>query len=175
MKIDHRQFEWHVMRHIDAAYNLARWILQNEPDAQDVVQESTLKAYKAFPRFQGADGKSWFLKIVRNGCFRHLERRRTLRTEELNEDTIGAEMVSDASDPEAVLLRTVSDKAVRTAIEGLPPDYREVIVMRELEGFAYSDIAIIAGIPVGTVMSRLSRGRALLARAFREAYPEVEP
>ena len=167
MRDDRRLFEWYVMRHLDAAYNLARWYLHNEHDAEDVVQDSMIKAYQAFSSFQGVDGKPWLFRIVRNGCFRHLERQGRHRAASLEDETLIVETVGDITDPEAQLIRSVSNEQVRNAVNDLPPIYREIIVLREFEELSYSEIAEIVSIPVGTVMSRLARARAHLAKSLR--------
>ena len=157
------------MRHLAAGFNVARWILKNDQDAEDVVQDSVVKAYQAFPRFKGADAKPWFLKIVRNGCFRILERSKNRAIEEHPDDLNALWCVADPNDPEAQLLKKADGDTVRCAIEALPDAFREVIVLREFEQLSYAEISDIVGCPAGTVMSRLSRARALLAISLRTA------
>jgi len=175
MKDQRRQFEWVIMRHLEAAYNVARWYLRNEHDAEDIVQDSMLKAYQAFPKFRGVDGKPWLLKIVRNGCIRHLERQGRFKTDVLEEEGMSMESVGVQDDPEAQFLRALSNERVRLAIESLPSVYREVIVLREFEELSYAQISEIVGIPCGTVMSRLSRARVQLASALRAEQCEETP
>jgi len=172
MTEERRQFEWQVMRHVDAAYNVARWYLRNDQDAEDAVQDSVLNAYKSFPKFKGADGKPWLLKIVRNRCLRHLDRQRKFPTVELD-DNSGPTELFDPNDPESTLLRTIDAERVRAGIESLSDAYREVIVLREFEELSYSEIAEIIDIPIGTVMSRLARARAALASKLREEHMET--
>ena len=160
-KVARAQFEWHVMRHLNSGFNLACWILRNEHDAEDVVQDSVLKAWKSFEQFQGDDGKPWFLKIVRNGCYRHLEKRKNAPIQ-LDEDVA----VGDLPD-ESVLL-ALDIEQVQQAIHGLPEFCREVLILREMEQMSYSAISELVGVPIGTVMSRLSRARAILAKTLAE-------
>ncbi|MDR3692009.1 MAG: sigma-70 family RNA polymerase sigma factor [Fimbriimonas sp.] len=175
MRDERRLFEWVVMRHLDAAYNLARWYMRNEHDAEDVVQDSMIKAYQAFPRFEGIDGKPWLLKIVRNGCVRQLERQGRYPVETFDDEgTTGASM-GGHTDPEALFFQNLTNERVRHAIEAMPGVYREVVVLREFEDLSYSEIAAIINIPAGTVMSRLSRARAYLAKHLHEDVMEEKP
>ncbi|HWD39657.1 MAG TPA: sigma-70 family RNA polymerase sigma factor [Fimbriimonas sp.] len=165
MKNDRDQFEWHVLRHLDAAYDVAWWYLQNRQDAEDAVHESVLKAYEAFASFRGPDGRPWFFQIVRNRCLRFLEKRKAAPMSSLGDfefEPVGAE-----DDPEAALLRSVQSEQVKAAISELPPPFREVLILKEFQEQSYAQIAEIVGAPVGTVMSRLSRARALLAKRLR--------
>jgi RNA polymerase sigma-70 factor (ECF subfamily) len=155
------RFEQAILPHFDAAYNLARWLTREGHDAEDVVQEAYLRAYKFFDRFHGGDGRGWLLAIVRNTCYTWLKhnRPRELATP-LDEDKYAEPYV--AASPENMLVRRENVQMLRQALEKLPPEFREVIVLRELEGLSYKDIAGIAGVPLGTVMSRLARGRKRL-------------
>ncbi len=155
------QFERIVVPHVDAAYNLARWLIQNEHDAQDVVQEAYLRAYRFFDAFRGGDGRAWLLAIVRNTAYTWLERNRgrevtTVFEEEVHSTDLGG------ADPEALALRSSDARQVRQALEEVPAEFREALVLREMEGLSYKEIAEIAKVPVGTVMSRLARGRKRL-------------
>jgi RNA polymerase sigma factor (sigma-70 family) len=153
------RFEQTVMPHLDAAYNLARWLTRNEADAADVVQESFMRAFKAFNGFRGGDGRAWLLTIVRHTCYTWLRRERAHElTTEFNEETHSVE----SDNPETLLLARADVQSVRQALEALPVEFREVIILRELEGLAYKEIARIADVPVGTVMSRLARARKRL-------------
>lgn len=165
MRSEREQFEWHVLRHADAAYGLARWLVGNDGDAEDVAQEAIMKAYQAFSKFRGTDGKAWLLTIVRNQSFRHLERRRARAVEPLEEDLL---VPIFEETPEAALIRALDAERVRKAVEELPEAYREVIVLREFEDMSYAEIAGVIGSPPGTVMSRLSRARAMLAKSLAE-------
>jgi RNA polymerase sigma-70 factor (ECF subfamily) len=171
------QFERAILPHLDAAYNLARWLTRNDHDAEDVVQEACLRAHQFFGGFRGTDGRAWLLTVVRNTCYTWLERNRP-RTPVIAFD----EHKHSAADPGAslptVALRGEDRQLLHQAIERLSPEYREVIVLRELEGFSYKDIAGIAGIPMGTVMSRLARAReqlqqALVGHASEEPHHEL--
>jgi RNA polymerase sigma-70 factor (ECF subfamily) len=167
------RFEQAVLPHLDAAYNLARWLTRNDHDAQDVVQESYLRALKFFGGFRGGNGRAWLLTIVRHTCYAWLQQNR--RYEPLSDfDEELQDLESGALDPEALLLRTAGNQALRQALEELPVEFREVVILRELEGLSYKEIADISDLPLGTVMSRLARARqrlqqALTAGTHREA------
>src|SRR5436309_2337865 len=158
-------FEEALLPHLDAAYNLARWLTRNDHDAQDLVQESYLRALKSFDGFHGSDGRPWLLTIVRNTCYTWLKRNRSPELAEFDEAIYLRE--TDAPDPETSLIRSAETRVVREALERLPVKFREVMVMRELEGLSYKEIAAAAEIPVGTVMSRLARARKRLQAALR--------
>ena len=154
-------FEEAVMPHLDAAYNLARWLTRNEADAQDMVQEAYLRALRFFGGFHGTDARAWFLTIVRNTCYTWLKRN---RSQELSGDFEEAVLTkeSDEPDPEVSHVLKVRSHLINEAIEKLPIEFREVVILRELEELSYKEIAAITGIPIGTVMSRLSRARKRL-------------
>ncbi|HSN19716.1 MAG TPA: sigma-70 family RNA polymerase sigma factor [Usitatibacter sp.] len=165
------RFEAQVLPHLDAAYNLARWITRNEHDAEDVVQEAYLRAMRYFDGMKG-EARPWILAIVRNTCYTWLEKNRPADLVGLDDapfaadtQSLGAATPLDAN-PEVILLQSANRKLVNQALEELPVGYREVVVMREIEDLSYKEIAAIAGIPVGTVMSRLARGREMLKRAI---------
>jgi len=152
-------FEQTMLPHLDAAYNLARWLLQHEQDAEDCVQETYLNAFSAFGRFRGGDGRAWLLAIVRNACYSRLRQRRRAEPllafdEELHQPAAG-----DGSET-AFWQREDVRELLDRALARLPEDFREVLVLHELEGLAYKEIAAVAAIPLGTVMSRLARARA---------------
>lgn len=152
------KFEQAVMPHLDAAYNLARWLMRNEQDAQDVAQEAYLRAFRFFPGFHGGDARAWLMKIVRNTCYTWLHANRPLQeAAEFDENLFRPD--SCAPNPEEAVLQNASNTQVRRALEKLPPKYREVLILRELEGMSYKEIADITGVPLGTVMSSLSRAR----------------
>lgn len=163
----HARFEQCIMPHMDAAYNLARWLAGNDPDAQDVVQEAYLRAFKFFAGFRGGDGRSWLLRIVRNSFYDWLRQhqRRELETP-FDDEVHDAAAVSPG--PDAALLEKADKNLLSQAIEALPVGYREVLVMRELEGLAYKEIADVAELPIGTVMSRLARAREHLRQGLLE-------
>jgi RNA polymerase sigma-70 factor, ECF subfamily len=154
-------FDQAVLPHLDVAYNLARWLMRNEQDAQDVAQEAYLRAFRFFPGFRGGDARAWLLKIVRNTCYTWLHVNRPMRdAAEFDEKLFAPD--SPVPNPEQAVLQNDSDALVRKALESLPPNFREVIVLRELEGMSYREIADITGMPAGTVMSSLSRARGRL-------------
>lgn len=150
------RFERAVLAHEDAAYNLARWLTGSAQDAEDVAQEAVLRAFQSFEAFRGTDGRAWLLAIVRNTAYTWLRRNRprdlAAHDEELHAESCGA------LNPETILMLAVDDRRLRQALEDLPVEFREVMVLREMEGLSYKEIAEIAAVPVGTVMSRLARG-----------------
>jgi len=155
-----RTFELTMWPHMRAAYNLARWLVRNDHDAEDIVQESFLKAYRAQESFRGSEAKTWMLSIVRNTAIDFLRRYKSSPTTTLSEP--GYEPKDESPDPEHVLLQQTRRDQVRQAISHLEPEFREPIVLREIEGMSYKEIAAVLEIPMGTVMSRLSRARNLL-------------
>jgi RNA polymerase sigma factor (sigma-70 family) len=162
------RFEALVLPHLGAGYNLARWILKDEVAAEDVVQEASLRAFRFFDGMHGGSARAWFLAVVRNACLDRLqERRRHAADESYDEEAHGApdEPLSSALEPpEAAAARADEARWLFGCILALPFEYREVLVLRELEELSYKEISTIVGIPIGTVMSRLSRGRDLLQR-----------
>jgi len=155
------EFEAAVLPHLDAAYNLARWLLRSEHEAEDVVQEAYVRALRFFGGFRGGDSRGWLLTIVRNVSYTWLRKRRPDQLNlSLDEELHGRE--DGARDPEGEVLRKADVRSVKQALETLPLELREVIVLRELEGLSYAEIASVAEIPLGTVMSRLSRARSRL-------------
>lgn len=167
------RFEAIVLPHLDAAYTLARYLTRNEHDAQDVVQDSYLRALKYFDGFrgsEGSDGRAWLLAIVRNTAFTSRRRyRRETNAAEFDEK-LHSEAVADVH-PEAALLGSSARESLHQALDQLPAEFREVIVLRELQGLSYKEIGEVTGVPVGTVMSRLSRARSRLQQAL---YAEQE-
>jgi RNA polymerase sigma-70 factor (ECF subfamily) len=161
---DRARFEQALLPHLGAAYNLARWLTRDDHGAEDVVQESYLRALKSFGGFHGADGRAWLLAIVRNTCYTWLQQRNRGPAVSFDEARHGA----DARDPESSLLRKEDQQSVWHAMDELPVELREVVVLRELEGLSYKEIAAIAEIPLGTVMSRLARGRERLHQRLSE-------
>jgi len=166
------RFEREVLPHLDAAYNLARWLLRNDQDAEDVTQDSMLRAYRFFDGFRGANAKAWLLTIVRNASYSWLARKR------LNISVVGADVSPRHDDPdpidaaateetpESLLAVKVELAALQDGLDQLPVEYREVLVLRELEELSYKEISAAIDVPLGTVMSRLSRARSLLAQAL---------
>ena len=159
------RFEEVLLPHMDAAYNLARWLTRNEHDAEDLVQESYLRAFKFFESFHGGNARGWLLTIVRNTCYTWLrENRAEELTTSFNEEIHSTEAAP--FDPQKLLLLRESTQLLSQALEELPLEFREVLVLRELEGLSYKEIAIITGIPPGTVMSRLARARTRLKQCL---------
>jgi RNA polymerase sigma-70 factor (ECF subfamily) len=166
-------FEEAVMPHLDAAYNLARWLMRNEDDAQDMVQEAYLRALRFFGGFHGTDARAWLLTIVRNTCYKWLKRNWSMELSG-DFDEVVLTIESDEPDPEASHMLKVRAELVNEAIEKLPIEFREVVILRELEELSYKEIAEITAIPIGTVMSRLSRARKRLLVGLR-GIVRVEP
>jgi RNA polymerase sigma-70 factor (ECF subfamily) len=163
------RFEQIVLPHLDAAFNLARWILRSRPDAEDVAQEALLRSYRFFGGFHGGDARAWLLQIVRNTCYTWLGKNRPveLMTEfdetQHSMDMRPMETRSRAGgSPEAQAIASEDRERLSQALEQLPPRFREVLVLRELEGCSYKEIAAITSTPIGTVMSALSRARRQL-------------
>src|SRR6185369_4559085 len=151
-------FEEAVMPHLNAAYNLARWLTRNEHDAEDMVQEAYLRAFRFFAGFHGTDVRPWLLSIVRNCCYSWLQQNRTQElSTEFDEEKHSTD--ADSSDPAALALQNADHEMLKGALDQLPVEFREVVVLRDLEGLSYKEIADIANIPTGTVMSRLARAR----------------
>jgi RNA polymerase sigma factor (sigma-70 family) len=154
-------FEQVVLPHLDAAYNLARWLVRNTQDAEDVVQEACLRAVRFFSGYDGGDGRAWLLRIVRNTAYSFLEKKRPRDlSDEFDESVHGTE--TDRPDAETALMKSAESSMLREALEQLPVKFREALVLRELEGLSYAEIAEVMGVPIGTVMSGLARGRAQL-------------
>lgn len=155
------RFEELLMPHMGAAFNLARWLVRNAHDAEDIVQESYLRAFRFFDGFHGGDARAWLLKIVRNTSYSFLEKNHPAELgEEFDEQVHVAE--HDPAGAETALLQDADARMLRDALENLPVSFREVLILRELEGFSYKEIAELLDAPIGTVMSSLSRGRAKL-------------
>lgn len=153
------------MPHLDAAYNLAHWLIRNDPDAEDVVQEAFLRAFKFLDGFHGGNSRAWLLSIVRNVSYDWLRaNRKNEESVEFDEELHGAEEI--VSESAAAETRRTQQQVVRQAIEELPVGFREVTILRELDGVPYKEIAEIVQVPVGTVMSRLARARNQLQRCL---------
>ena len=165
-----RRFEDQISPHLKSAYNLAKWLTRSHEDAEDIVQEAFLRAFSAFESFRGEDAKPWLLTIVRNTSMTWLKRNRnagaTIGFEEALEDPI-----ERSPDPEEGLLISCDREQVRQALEQLPLEFRETVVLREMEGLSYREISATIGVPLGTVMSRLSRGRDWLRRILSTRRP----
>ena len=162
---DQVRFEMLVLPHLDAAFNLARWLLRSGADAEDAAQEAMLRAYRFFHGFHGGDVRAWLLQIVRTTCYTWLEKNRRVKDmTQFDEELHGP----PGPTPEALAIAGDDRERLNQALESLPPRYREVIVLRELEGCSYKEIASITSIPIGTVMSTLSRARRQLQQALAE-------
>jgi len=155
------RFEEIALPHLHAAYNLARWLVRNDHDAEDIVQEAYLRAFKFFGGYRGGESRTWLLTIVRNTCYTWLQRNRARELTDSIDETAD-EVGLDFSNPELQLVQDVDAQMVHAALAELPLEFREVMVMRELEELSYKEIATIADLPIGTVMSRLARGRKRL-------------
>ena len=153
-------FEQVFLPHLDAAYNLARWLLRNDQDAEDAVQEAYMRAYKAFARFRGGDGKAWFMTILRNVCYTMIKKLRSHETPEPFDEEIHQPLAE--SEMQEAFRQKANAESLHRALEKLPDEFREVIVLHDLEGLAYKEIAAVVGVPIGTVMSRLARARGRL-------------
>lgn len=160
---DQQRFERLVMQHQDAAFNFARWMLRSREDAEDVTQEAMLRAYRFFGGYHGGDARAWLLQIVRNSCYTWLEKNRSA---DLMTEFDETAHFSATATPEASAIATSERERLGKALESLPPRSREVLILRELEGCSYKEIATITSIPIGTVMSTLARARERLQRTL---------
>jgi RNA polymerase sigma factor (sigma-70 family) len=166
-------FEENISPHLKSAYNLAKWMTHSHEDAEDVVQEAFLRAFAAFETFRGEQGKAWLLAIVRNTALTLLKRKYNstdmAHIEETSEDPI-----EPSPDPEESVIISRDREHVRHALQQLPSDFREAVILREMEGLSYKEIASTIGVPIGTVMSRLSRGRDWLTRILSNPVSSVK-
>jgi RNA polymerase sigma-70 factor (ECF subfamily) len=167
-------FEQVMLPHLDAAYNLARWLLRDPHDAQDAVQEACLRAYRAMDRFRGGDGRPWLLTIVRNVCYSHLQKNRREPEPSPFDDGIHGGTY-DPAEANAIVWREAKSELLKQGLERLPAEFREAIVLHELEGLSYREIAAIVEIPIGTVMSRLGRARRKLQTELLALAAEETP
>jgi RNA polymerase sigma-70 factor (ECF subfamily) len=157
------QFERLVMPHLDAAYNLARGLAGNNPDAEDIAQEACVRAFRFVGGCRNSDGRAWLLTIVRNTAYSWLKKNRSQPVVSIDDDELCE--IEDQSSADRSFHRADTD-ALRAALETLPSEFREALVLRELEGFSYKEIAEVAEVPIGTVMSRLARARRQLQNAL---------
>lgn len=169
---DSDRFQADVLIHLDAAHNLARWLLRNPIEAEDVVQEAVLRAFSYFPSFRGVNARAWLLQIVRNAAYATMKKTQGIYMVKLREDSDdggdgnqGVELVEPSGDPESLLIRNEAQRHVDVLLSQLPVELRECIILRELEELSYREIAQITETPIGTVMSRLWRARRLLSEA----------
>jgi len=172
MRVTTTSYEEALLPHLDAAYNLARWLTRDERDAEDVVQEAYLRALRHFSAFKGGDARPWLLAIVRNTYYTWIQRNRLPETLTPLDEEQDAQ-VSDALDPEMLLLKETEKQLLRAALRKLPTEFLEVIVLREFEELSYKQIADLVQIPLGTVMSRLARARRRLAQVISNCHGEV--
>jgi RNA polymerase sigma factor (sigma-70 family) len=164
------RFQATILVHLDAANNLAHWLLRNPAEAEDVVQEAVLRAFSYFSSFRGTNARAWLLQIVRNAAYATMKKSQGIHMVPLRDETNdtedidqGVDLIDPADDPETTLLRNEAHRQVDLLLGRLPVDLRECLVLRELEELSYKEIAEITAVPVGTVMSRLWRGRRLLS------------
>jgi RNA polymerase sigma-70 factor (ECF subfamily) len=157
------RFEELIMPHLDAAYNLARWLTRNEHDAEDVAQEAFMRAFKFFEGFHGTNSRSWLLSIVRHAGYDWLQKNRKKELATVFDEELHS---TEAAEQEQPSLAGADQEIVRKCLEELPVEFREAAILRELEGLSYKEIAEITGVPIGTVMSRLARGRKQLQTAL---------
>jgi len=156
-----RTFDTLIGPHLDAAFNYARWLTRNDADAEDVVQDAAVRAFRFLASLRADNPRAWFFTIVRNTWYARLAQQAG-RPHAMEYEEVADPRADEQPDPEALLLQRQTVDRVRQAVDALPSDFREVIVLRELEGLSYKDIAVVAGIPIGTVMSRLARARERL-------------
>jgi RNA polymerase sigma factor (sigma-70 family) len=156
------EFEELVLPHLDAAFNLARWLTRNDTDAQDVVQEAYLRALRYFSSFHGEDARTWLLRIVRNTGYTWLRQHRNGDLSSVFNEEVHSSVAQDQKTPETLMLGKADRALLLQALEQLPVEWRETLVLRELEGLPYREIAAVTDSPIGTVMSRLARARARL-------------
>jgi RNA polymerase sigma-70 factor, ECF subfamily len=163
-----RRFELLCLPHLDASFNLARWLTHNDHDAQDIVQEAFMRALRYVGSFRGDSARAWLLQIVRHTCYTWLKENRPTELMSLKDaDETWHDIAAPAADePHAIAMRNADRRQINLAIAALPIAFREVLVLRELEELSYNDIARIADIPMGTVMSRLARARGMLRQAL---------
>ena len=168
-----RHFELLALPHLDAAYNLARWLAGNPADAEDVVQEAYLRAYRYFDAWQGGNFRVWLLTIVRNSFFTWARENRSARLVFHPDAPAGDTADTEATawgaaprDPETLLMERIDSQTLARLMDRLPAEYREVLLLREVEDLAYKEIAAVIGVPIGTVMSRLARGRLALRKLW---------
>jgi RNA polymerase sigma-70 factor (ECF subfamily) len=157
-------FETVVLPHLDAAYRLARWLIPNDHDAEDVVQDACLRALRYLPTFSGGNSRAWFLRVVRNTCYDWHSHTRHLAADVFDEEQHSG--TTRTIDPETLTLQAANAALIEHAMRDLPTRFRELLVLRELEGFTYQELAGVLGIPIGSVMSGLSRARHAFRRAL---------
>jgi RNA polymerase sigma factor (sigma-70 family) len=162
-----RDFEQDVLPHLNSAYNLARWLTRNDEDAEDIVQEAYLRAFRFYRHLRGGDARPWLLKIVRNAYYSWLKQYPVRRLIDFDQDMSMPD--SYFANPEEAVIQESNSVLLHRALEKLPAQYREVLILRELEGMSYQEIATVVGAPAGTVMSRLSRARLRLHQSMTDS------
>src|SRR5437763_11234841 len=165
-----RAFENTVIPHLDAAFNYARWLTKSHAEAEDVVQDACVRAMRFFASLRDDDARAWLFAIVRNTWYSRVSRRSSI-TEATTFDNAQDEKPDEALDPEEQLLQQQAVARVHAALARLPTDFREIIVLREIEGLSYKEIAVVVRVPIGTVMSRLARARERLLTMLKPATP----
>jgi RNA polymerase sigma-70 factor, ECF subfamily len=165
-----KSFDAVVLPHLDAAYRLARWLMRDADVAEDVVQEASLRAFRYFRTFVGGDGRAWFLRIVRNTCYGWRRHRSQPPTDSFDDEQHSS--ARPQSDPEALLLQSDDATLIAQALSRLPDHFHQLLVLRELEGLSYRELSDVIGIPMGTVMSRLSRAREALRNVLDTELPQ---
>jgi RNA polymerase sigma factor (sigma-70 family) len=166
-------FERIITPHVGAAYNLARWLTRNDQDAEDVTQDACIRAFRFFDGFHGSDARAWLLRIVRNTCYTWLQQNRAHETTLTIDDAL--DLPSSTYNPETLVLQKLDYEQVAEAVEALPVEFREVIILREMEGMSYKEISEIIDIPIGTVMSRLARARHRIQTCLAEPRGSAPP
>lgn len=165
------RFETTILVHLDAAYNLARWVLRDAAAAEDVVQDACIRAFRHFDGMQGPTPKAWFMAIVRHACLDWIGRTKRRGVEESYDESEHGLAVLDVSgtaqSPESLAIRADDIRQLHACVEALPREYREVLILREMEELSYREISAVVGVPIGTVMSRLARGRDQLTKRMR--------
>ncbi len=174
-KADVRDVERVVLPHLDAAYNLALWLVRNPQNAEDVVQEACLRAVRFFGGFRGGDERAWLLRIVRNTAYSFLEKNPSSEVAEEFDETLHVPLGGPQRDAEAILIESVESRVIQEALEALPARFREALVLRELEGLSYKEISEVMEIPIGTVMSALARARERLREEIVRARGKEAP
>ena len=165
-----QSFDTVVVPHLDAGYRLARRLMRDEHDAEDVLQEASLRAFRYFRTFVGGDGRGWFLRIVRNTCYGWRRHGYQLATDSFDEEQHSS--TRPQSNPETLLLQSDDATLIARALSSLPDHFHQLLVLRELDGLSYRELSEVIGIPIGTVMSRLSRARVALRRALDTEFPQ---
>jgi RNA polymerase sigma-70 factor, ECF subfamily len=168
-------FERTVVPHLDAAYNLARWLVRNPENAEDVMQEACLRAMKFFGGYQGGDARAWLLRIVRNTAYTFLEKNRPSELADEFDEALHTQAQKQAADAETAAVKAAESGQLQAALEMLPVRFREALILRELEGMSYKEIAEVMDIPMGTVMSSLARARAQLRQRMASVAEKEVP